>query len=113
MIVSGKSLATLVLGIVVFCVTHLGQQTPRTLDFKKYSGNFISETREMKLRIETRDTLLYAQAAGNPAFRIFPKAGHEFYGKQIEISFEFLVRADTVYGVKAERMGQKFEFKKQ
>ncbi len=92
-------------------VTEPVRQT--TFDLKKYSGNFISENREMKLRIEHKDSLLFARASGNPAFRIFPKQGHEFYGKKIEISLKFLVRADTVYGVSAERKGQKFEFKKQ
>jgi len=96
--------------IVLFA--HFIISLQNTLEFKKYSGSFESEIGQMKLTIVHRGDSLFVQASGNPQFQIFPKKGHNFFGKAIEIDLNFHVENGLVEGITAIRMGKKFEFKK-
>lgn len=83
------------------------------LDFGKYCGKFISDSNKMTLTISEIKNSLYAQLAGNPPFEIYPKGNHQFFGKKIEIEITFEMNNERAIGLKAERMGKSFHFKKE
>ena len=89
------------------------QVASTSTDLDLYAGSYISDSGQMKLNIVKNENGLIAQMGGNPAFQIYPKGEHEFFGKKIEILFSFKLTNGKVSGLTAERMGQKFEFKKQ
>ncbi|UII21695.1 beta-lactamase family protein [Fulvivirga ligni] len=81
------------------------------LPLDTYSGKYISDSGQMILTISSSNNHLYAQLAGNPAFEIYPKGDHQFYGKKIEIEMVFETSQQKVTGLSAERMGRTFHFK--
>ncbi len=83
-----------------------------SIDLRIYSGNFISDSGKMKLNIIHTKNGLFAQLAGNPPFEIYPKGNHQFFGKKVELEITFEVKDNVVSGLKVERMGQTFHFKK-
>ncbi len=78
----------------------------------RYSGTYLSETSEMRLEVKRRGEVLFAQIGGSPAFQIYPKGDHVFFGKKVEVEFTFESSGDQIKGVAAERMGRTFTFKK-
>ncbi|MBK6265652.1 beta-lactamase family protein [Marivirga sp. S37H4] len=87
-------------------------QTTNPINFQIYPGNFISDSGKMKLQITSINNKLMAQLAGNPAFEIYPKGQHAFFGKKVELAIEFEVENEVVTGLSVLRMGQTFHFKK-
>lgn len=83
-----------------------------TAGLDMYSNRFVSVSGKRELQIIKRGGKLFAQLSGNPAFEIYPKGNHQFFGKKIDILFTFDVTDGIVHGVSAERMGQVFHFKK-
>lgn len=81
-------------------------------DLSLYSGTFVSDSGEMKLTILDNKDGLFMQLQGNPPFQIYPKGNHRFFGKKVEIEIEFENQMDEIIGLKAERMGRSFHFKK-
>lgn len=78
----------------------------------RYSGTYLSETSEMRLEVKRRGEALFAQIGGSPAFQIYPKGDHVFFGKKVEVEFTFQSDGKQIGGVAAERMGRTFTFKK-
>lgn len=78
----------------------------------RYSGSFTSASGEMRLTFENSEGRLFARLEGNPAFEIYPKGNHQFFGKKVEILLTFEISKEKVSGLRAERMGQQFYFKK-
>ena len=89
------------------------QATSDQSNFDLFAGSYTSESGQMKLEIVKTQSGLFAQMGRNPAFQIYPKSDHEFFGKKIEILLSFKIQEGKVLGLTAERMGQKFEFNKQ
>ena len=87
--------------------------TSNPAEVEKYVGSYISDSGQMKLNIVQDENGLLAQLAGNPPFQIYPKGEHQFFGKKVEILISFKRIDGKTIGLTAERMGQKFEFKKQ
>lgn len=83
---------------------------PETLEI--YSGAYRSETSEMSLQVKRQGDALFAQIGGSPAFQIYSKGDHAFFGKKVEVEFTFQVVGKEVEGVVAARMGKNFVFKK-
>lgn len=81
-------------------------------DLEIYSGAYRSETSEMSLQIQQQGSTLFAQIGGSPAFQIYPKGNHVFFGKKVEVEFTFQAVGKEVEGVVAARMGKNFVFKK-
>lgn len=81
-------------------------------DLERYSGTYASETSEMTLEIRKQGKALFAQIGTSPAFQIYPKGGHAFFGKKVEVTLNFQPDGSKIDGVKAERMGRVFVFKK-
>jgi CubicO group peptidase (beta-lactamase class C family) len=88
------------------------EKSKEEVNLEMYHGNFLSETNSMLLVIKKVENSLYAQLGTNPAFEIYPKGGHQFFGKKVEIEFTFNVAHSLVTGVSAKRAGQIFYFKK-
>lgn len=79
----------------------------------QYAGSYLSTSGQMKFIIALQQNQLYAQLQGNPPFLITPLGGNRFLGKKIDIELEFKTNEGQVVGIMAERLGRKFEFKKQ
>jgi CubicO group peptidase (beta-lactamase class C family) len=79
---------------------------------KLYVGNYVSDSGKMNVKIFNDSTDIYMQLSGNPPFQIYPQGDHRYFGKKVEIDVEFDVTSGVVNGLKAERMGQTFRFKK-
>lgn len=78
-----------------------------------YTGHYVSDSGKMNVNISLHSkTDIYLQLEGNPPFQIYPKGGHRYFGKKIEIEIEFELTDDLVTGFSAKRMGQTFHFKK-
>lgn len=77
-----------------------------------YAGTFLSDLNNMNLRIIQNETGLFAKLGGNPAFQIYPKGNHHFFGKKIDIQFSFEIKGEIVQGLTAEGMGRTFHFTK-
>ncbi|MBO3700752.1 serine hydrolase [Roseivirga sp. E12] len=112
MTVIGEQLEAIVIGESKLETKSI-QKGSSSLPIKDYAGAYASKTSEMTLNIFLRDGELYAQLQRNPPFKLTPIGGNEFFGKQIDIALNFQVDNDQVVGLAAERMGRKFEFKKQ
>lgn len=82
------------------------------LNLEAYSGNFISDSGSMKLYISCSKNRLFARLGENPAFQIYPKGGHRFFGKKVDVLFAFEMENGKVQRLTAERMGQRFNFKR-
>ena len=87
-------------------------QSP-VVNLNKYCGKFFSVSSKKLLTVKLVGDLLFAQLEGSPAFQIYAKGVDRFFGKKIEIDLTFLQQDDLVIGLKAERMGKTFEFKKE
>ena len=70
--------------------------TSNPAEVEKYVGSYISDSGQMKLNIVQDENGLLAQ-----------------FGKKVEILISFKRIDGKTIGLTAERMGQKFEFKKQ
>ncbi|MCE7992955.1 MAG: beta-lactamase family protein [Roseivirga sp.] len=81
-------------------------------DLERYEGTYLSETSEMRLEIKKNGNALFAQIGGSPAFQIYPKGNDTFFGKKVEVTMTFEPKGAGISGVKAERMGRTFAFKK-
>lgn len=83
------------------------------LPLAKYAGSYLSTPGQMKFNIVLQKQQLFAQLQGNPPFLITPMGGNRFLGKKIDIELEFTAVNGEITGIVAQRMGRKFEFKKQ
>jgi hypothetical protein len=66
----------------------------------------------MNLRIIQNESALFAKLGGNPAFQIYPKGNHQFFGKKVDIQFSFDIKDGAVRSLTAEGMGRTFHFTK-
>lgn len=92
-------------------VTEIAKNS--ALPLAQYVGAYLSTSGQMEFIIVLQKTQLFAQLQGNPPFLISPLGGNKFLGKKIDIELEFKTIEDQVIGIVAERMGSKFQFKKQ
>lgn len=81
-------------------------------DLERYEGTYLSETSEMRLEIKKNGRALFAKLGASPAFQIYPKGNDTFFGKKVEVTMTFEADGQGINGVKAERMGRTFAFKK-
>ncbi len=98
---------------VPFEMPAIEEVTKDSLNLKVYAGDYHSDHSDMTLSIALIENGLYAKLGRNPPFQIYPKGNHQFFGKKIEIDFTFEITNDLISGLKAERMGQSFHFKKE
>jgi CubicO group peptidase (beta-lactamase class C family) len=82
------------------------------VDLNLYTGNFLSDSNNMNLRIIQNESGLFAKLGGNPAFQIYPKGNHQFFGKKVDIQFSFDIKDGAVRSLTAEGMGRTFHFTK-
>ncbi len=83
-----------------------------SIDLGLYSGSYVSDSGKMNLSVMNKQEGLFVQLAGNPVFQVYPRGKHLFFGKKIEIELEFETAGNAINGLKVERMGQTFHFKK-
>ena len=83
------------------------------LPLAKYAGSYLSSSGQIQFNIVLQKQQLFAQLQGNPPFLITAIGGNRFLGKKIDIELEFTAVNGQITGIVAERMGRKFEFKKQ
>ncbi len=112
MTVIGEKLEALTFGESV-AIPKTIQTANSALPATAYTGNYKSSSNQMILGVRMNEDVLYAQLQGNPPFKLTPIGGHKFFGKQIDIALNFQLVEGRVVGLEAERMGKKFEFKKQ
>ena len=96
-----------------FNIPSIAEVSKKSVNLEMYNGNFISETSQMVLVIQKVNNSLYAKLGNNPAFEIYPKGNHLFFGKKIEIDITFQINNGLVSGLRAERMGRTFNFIKE
>jgi CubicO group peptidase (beta-lactamase class C family) len=108
----GSDIERMVFGLPFEMPKNIDEIDPKSTDSKLYTGDYVSDSGKMNVRIFRDASDMYMQLSGNPAFQIYSKGNHRYFGKKVEIELEFEVGSDIVQGFKAERMGQTFHFKK-
>ena len=91
----------------------LQKETSQTFDPKLYAGTFVSDSGKMILKVTTQNSKLYAQLANKPAFKIYFKGKHQFFGRKVAVTFSFELKNGQITGLTAQRMGKIFHFNKQ
>lgn len=84
----------------------------KSIELKKYVGRYISNSKKVELSIFSVKNELFAKLGVNPAFQIYAKGDHQFFGKKIEIEIVFKTTEGDVTGLEANRMGETFQFNK-
>ncbi len=95
-----------------FQIPSIEELSKEPVNLEMYTGKFISDSNNMALTIFKVENSLYAKMGKNPAFEIYSKGNHQFFGKKVEIEFTFEINNHLVIGLFAEKMSQKFHFKK-
>lgn len=109
----GSQIEKIVFGEAVDIPQIAENESKPKFPLAQYAGSYLSTSGKMKFNVVLQKQQLFAQLQGNPPFLITPMGGNRFLGKKIDIELEFTAVDGQIKGIVAERMGRKFEFKKQ
>lgn len=83
------------------------------IDLQPYCGRYSPTGGGAALTISRSGQSLYARLTGKPAFQIYPKGNHIFYGKKVDVEITFEQENGAVSGLKAVTKDAGFHFKKE